>query len=139
MFDLEKDDFGLIALFDNNKIYYTIVERDPEVQNTGISIIKRILQDRNKFIGDIYSVQSYFGIKYIDDTNIKTNEKLFGSDRNELTIEELDNFIDNEHYRYIYVYNVEKNSLLIKEPMLDVFELSFYDKSVVEDYISSRL
>lgn len=137
MFDeLEKNENALICIFENNnKNIFTIVERDPEVINTGVSIIKRILKDRHKFIGDIYSVQSYFGIKYIDDDNIKVDEKLYGADRNILSLKELDDILEEESYLYIYVYDVQGNILLIKEDDKPIYHLDFNNLLEIEEFL----
>ena len=134
--ELEKNENALICIFENNnKNIFTIVERDPEVFNTGVSIIKRILKDRHKFIGDIYSVQSYFGIKYIDDDNIKVDEKLYGADRNILSLKELDEILEDESYLYIYVYDVQNNILLIKEDDKPIYHLDFNNLLEIEEFL----
>ena len=134
--ELEKNENALICIFENtNKNIFTIVERDPEVFNTGVSIIKRILKDRHKFIGDIYSVQSYFGIKYIDDDNIKVDDKLYGADRNVLSLKELDEILEDESYLYIYVYDVQSNILLIKEDDKPIYHLDFNNLLEIEEFL----
>ena len=137
MFDNKDfDEQCLLCLYDNGKVYYIIVQREPELKNTGLSIINRILNDRHKFIGDFYSTQSYFSLIYIDDDTIKVDKSFGGSNRNELTIKELDNYLIDEIYPYIYVYDVEKDSLIIKEPNKDLYHLDFYDRSKVEQFVS---
>lgn len=136
MFDsYEIDEKCLLCLYDNDKLYYIIIQREPELKHTGRSIINRITADRHKFIGDFYSTQSYFMIKYIDDEYIKYDEMYKGSDRNEMTIKELDSYIVDSTYEYIYVYDVNKNSLLIKVPNQEIINLDFYNLEDVEDFL----
>lgn len=139
-YDFESDENSLICLFDNNKVFYTIVQREPELHNTGMSIIKRILKDRHKFIGDFYSTQSYFMIKYIDEDNIKPDTKFSGADRNEMSIKELDSYLmqENTTYKYIYVYDVSKDTLIIKENFKPLYYLDFHNRLEIEEFIVSN-
>lgn len=133
--DIEYDEDGMICLKDNGKIFYTIVQREPELKYTGLSIIKRILKNRHQFIGDFYSTQSHFCIKYIDEDNIKLNDSYAGSNRNELSDDELDEIIDNEEMSYVYVYDVSLDSLLIKEKYKPSYFINFHNRADVEEFI----
>jgi hypothetical protein len=136
-YDWEKDENCLMCVLDNERLYYTIVQRDPELSNTGKSIIRRILRDRHEFIGDFYKTQSYFMIKYIDDDNIKVDRKYHGSDRNEITIDEFNDYLINNVYDYMYMYDVSKDLLLIKEKNLEEYHIDFHNRKDVEDFLDS--
>lgn len=137
MFEYYRDEKCLICLEDNGKIYYIIVRRDPELKYTGKSIIKRILLNKHKFIGDFYSTQSYFMIKYIDDDYIKFDDMYKGSDRNELTEDELQKYLNDDEFDYIYVYSVSKDTLTVKVPEMGLFDIDFHNTSAVEDYLDT--
>ena len=135
-YDLDMDENCLVALYDSGRIFYTIVQRDPELKHTGLSIIKRIMKDRHQFIGDFYATQSYFMVKYIDDEYIKVDENYGGSDRNEMTLIELDEYItDTNVYPFIYLYSVDEDMLVIKEPEKPLYHLYFHNREEVEEFI----
>ena len=136
-YELEYDEMSLVCLYDEGRIIYIQVERDPEPKYTGVSIIKRILNDKHMFIGDMYGVQSYFAVKYIDDSGFYPDVEFSGADRNTLTVDELDSYLDNNDYNYIYVYDVQKDILIIKEPDIDLYHLDFHNRSSVQKYIDS--
>jgi hypothetical protein len=102
---------------------------------TGLSVIKRILRDRHQFIGDFYATQSYFSLVYIDDDSIKVDKSLAGSNRNEMTLKELDDYLKEDVVPYIYVYDVDRDVLIIKEPTKELYHLDFYDRAKVEEFI----
>lgn len=135
-FDVEFDEQCLLCLYDNDRIYYTIVQREPELRYTGVSVIKRILDDKHKFIGDFYATQSYFSIVYIDDDNIKVNKDFSGADRNELSLKELDEYLTEDLFGYIYVYDVARDCIIIKEPNEELYTLDFHNREDVEQFIN---
>lgn len=138
MFDsYDIDEKCLLCLYDNGKLYYIIVQRDPELKYTGKSVITRIMENKHRFIGDFYSTQSHFMIKYIDDQHIKFDDMYTGADRNEMTLKELDSYLCDDTYKYIYVYDVSKNSLLIKVPDEEIIYLDFYNREFVEDFLQN--
>lgn len=137
MFDYYSDEKCLLCLKDNGKIYYIIIQRDPELKYTGKSIIYRILNNKHKFIGDFYSTQSYFMIKYIDDEFIKFDDMYNGSDRNELSAEELAMYLVGDEYSYMYVYDVSNDLLEIKQPNTENLFIDFHNTTEVNEYLNN--
>lgn len=136
-YDFEYDEMALVCLYDNGIIIYIQVQRDPETRYTGASIINKILTDRHRFIGDMYAIQSYFAVKYIDENGFHPDYEFSGADRNYLTVDELDDFLEHEDFRYIYVYDVQKDILIIKEPGSELYHLDFNDRTTVKKYLES--
>lgn len=135
MYDYYRDEKCLLCLMDNGKIYYIIVQREPELKHTGKSVITRILLNKHKFIGDFYATQSYFMVKYIDDNYIKYDDMYKGSDRNEITTEELYRYLNGDEYNYMYVYDVSTDTLTIKTPDTGCFVIDFHETDRVEEIL----
>jgi len=136
-----KDNLTLVGISSNGKVTYNIVDNEGLFSETGISIIKRLRKDKNKFIADMYISQSYLSIKYLLDTEIiySTQEKL--QDNTNITdydkiinLFEVDNMIDN-----VYIYDLETDVLVISDRISNKFiALDYKDLASIKKFIDEN-
>jgi hypothetical protein len=138
----EKDALTIVGISSNGKITYNIVDNEGSFSNTGISIIRRLRQDKNQFIADMYVSQSYLSIKYLFDTKIiySTQEKL-QNNTNVTNFDRLLSLIEEENLiENIYIYDIEEDILITKLQELDnkFIALDYKDLSSIKEFIEEN-
>ena len=140
-----RNGYGLIGVLDkDDDIMYIIVEEETELRYTGLSVINRLREDRNAFIGSIHQLQSYFMIKSFFDDKIvfsEYHEDVTKNVDNKNTIKFVDfhNFImENTDIINIYIYDNKKNLLIVKPEGCDMIELNYKSKSDIKKYFKEN-
>jgi len=139
----DKENFTLIGVSRNGEITYNLVENETDFKNTGLSVIRRLRDDKNQFIADMYIAQNYLSIDRIFDDNIiySTKEKL-KDNTNITTYENIIELLKNEENLIdsMYIYDISEDVLIIKIAEIkdienDFIGINYKDLSSVKRFI----
>jgi hypothetical protein len=137
--ELDKEISAFVGVKVDNRIIYNIVERDGEFENTGMSIIRFLNNDKNLFVSKIIESQSYMNIKLILDDEVLFNELDDKTNANIEKVHDVFNLIDNNpQIKYFYIYDIVEDILIIEIPFLHkVIALDYKNSSHVRDFINN--
>lgn len=136
MYDVKEiQEYALVGVLLGNKVIYNVVNNDVHFNETGRSIISLLNNNNNYFISEIIKSQSYNSIKYIFDDKIVFGEPYFHNNKN---IDTLDLILKIE-IDYIYIYDIENDLLLIKQPRKKLIALDYKISSDVRNFIRDNL
>lgn len=136
MYDVKEiQEYALVGVLLGNKVIYNIVDNDVHFNETGRSIISLLNNNNNYFISEIIKSQSYNSIKYIFDDKIVFGEHYSHNNKN---IDTLDLILKID-INYIYIYDIENDLLLIKQPRKNLIALDYKISSDVRNFIRDNL
>lgn len=136
MYDVKEiQEYALVGVLLGNKVIYNVVNNDVHFNETGRSIISLLNNNNNYFISEIIKSQSYNSIKYIFDDKIVFGEPYSHNNKN---IDTLDLILKIE-IDYIYIYDIENDLLLIKQPRKKLIALDYKISSDVRNFIRDNL
>jgi len=140
MFDINDNEISaFVGVSFSNKIVYNIVERDGEFENTGISILRFLHNNKNLFLAKIFESQSYDSIKLLLD-----NDLIFGNFYNSNN-SNMDSFTDvyklmNEvnSFNHYYIFDIIEDLLIIKIPELEeIAAIDYKNINDIENFINN--
>jgi len=137
--DIEYKAISFVGVAFSDKVIYNLVEHDPELINTGLSIIQHLKNDKNKFISKIIESQSYNNIKYIFDDEVIFNDFYDWNNENRESFYDIQVLIEDDNaYEYFYIYDLDSDTLLIKTPELNYLtSINYQDSKEVRDIINN--
>lgn len=136
MYDVKEiQEYALVGVLLGNKVIYNVVNNDVHFNETGRSIISLLNNNNNYFISEIIKSQSYNSIKYIFDDKIVFGEHYSHNNKN---IDTLDLILKID-INYIYIYDIENDLLLIKQPRKKLIALDYKISSDVRNFIRGNL
>ena len=115
--DIEKDDsLTIVGLSHEGKVTYNLVDNEGAFKDTGLSCIKRLRNNKNNFISDMYKSQNYLSIKYLfDDKIIYSTKEQLQNNSNITTFEAIVNIIENDNkVQNLFILDVDEDVLIIR-------------------------
>jgi hypothetical protein len=117
MDEIETDVTAFVGVAFGNNVVYNVVDREGEFEFTGMSIIRLLNNDKNRFIADIIESQSYDGISVILDDGVKFNEYDFPGATNMDLFSDIYTYMrEDDNIEYYYIYDVTEDVLIVKTP-----------------------
>jgi len=113
----ESESSAFVGVAFSNQVIYNIVDKDGEFEYTGLSIIQYLKNKKNEFISKIILSQSYDGIKFIFDDEIKFNDFYDHSNTNIESFQSVYSLMNEiNSIDYFYIYDVNEDVLIVKTP-----------------------
>jgi len=113
----ESESSAFVGVAFSNQVIYNIVDKDGEFEYTGLSIIQYLKNKKNEFISKIILSQSYDGIKFIFDDEMKFNDFYDHSNTNIESFQSVYSLMNEiNSIDYFYIYDVNEDVLIVKTP-----------------------
>ena len=132
---------ALVGVLINGTVVYNILLEEPEFSISGLSIIHQMRTDLNSFVGKIFESQSYDGIDFISNQNVKFSSYLSESNQNIETFSNISNFIQKQQnkyfFNYFYIIDYANKLLIVKIPDTDLVALDYTNKEDVSKFRNS--
>lgn len=137
--DLEIDTSAFVGISFSNRVIYNLVDRDGEFENTGLSIITFLKNDKNRFMANLIESQSYESIKLIFDDKFIFNELYSKQNENVESFNNVYSFIgEMNSIEYFYIYDAIEDVLIVKTPYLDEpIALDYKNSEDVRNFINN--
>lgn len=137
-YNLETSAFVGIAF--SNDVIYNYVDQEGEFENTGMSIIRQLLDDKNYFMAQIMESQSYDNIKAILDDEVIFGPFYSTQNNNLDTFAEVYRLMEEDSvFDYYYVYDVVKDVIILKTPDINKpMALDYKNKEDVDYFLDYK-
>ena len=139
----EPERLTIIGISNSGKITYNLVENEGSFKDTGLSVIRRLRDNRNQFIADMYISQNYLSISRFFDTEIiYSTDEMLKDNSNITDYDSIVNFLEDDDIliENMYIYDIETDVLIIRidETDYEFLALDYKDLQSIQKFINTN-